>query len=83
MTAGPGSSTAAASDRAGGHNTLTGITLKIISVAVFVGMQTCIKAAGTVPAGEIVFFRSFFAIFPIIAFLAFKGKLGTAFTTKR
>ncbi|WP_246093971.1 MULTISPECIES: DMT family transporter [Mesorhizobium] len=57
--------------------------LKIVSVAVFVGMQTCIKAAGTVPAGEIVFFRSFFAIFPIIAFLAFRGKLGTAFTTKR
>ncbi|MER9136328.1 DMT family transporter [Mesorhizobium sp. M0830] len=57
--------------------------LKIVSVAVFVGMQTCIKAAGTVPAGQIVFFRSFFAIFPIIAFLAFKGKLGTAFTTKR
>ncbi|PWJ92856.1 drug/metabolite transporter (DMT)-like permease [Mesorhizobium loti] len=57
--------------------------LKIVSVAVFVGMQTCIKAAGTVPAGQIVFFRSFFAIFPIIAFLAFRGKLGTAFTTKR
>nr|WP_250888913.1 DMT family transporter [Mesorhizobium sp. dw_380] len=62
---------------------MTGITLKIISVAVFVGMSTCIKAAGTVPAGQIVFFRSFFAIFPIIAFLAFKGKLGTAFTTTR
>ncbi|QND65644.1 DMT family transporter [Mesorhizobium loti] len=81
MTAGPGSPVA--SDHAGGHNTLTGIVLKIVSVAVFVGMQTCIKAAGTVPAGQIVFFRSFFAIFPIIAFLAFKGKLGTAFTTKR
>ncbi|MFD2057734.1 DMT family transporter [Mesorhizobium calcicola] len=72
-----------ADDHAGGHNTLTGITLKIVSVAVFVGMSTCIKAAGTVPAGQIVFFRSFFAIFPIVAFLAFKGKLGTAFTTKR
>ncbi|TIN30319.1 MAG: DMT family transporter [Mesorhizobium sp.] len=83
MKAGPGSPPSTASDRAGGHNTLTGIMLKIVSVAVFVGMQTCIKAAGTVPAGEIVFFRSFFAIFPIIAFLAFKGKLGTAFTTKR
>ncbi|WP_425284673.1 DMT family transporter [Mesorhizobium qingshengii] len=57
--------------------------LKIVSVAVFVGMQTCIKAAGTVPAGQIVFFRSFFAIFPIIAFLAFRGKLGTAFSTRR
>ncbi|ESX80759.1 MULTISPECIES: DMT family transporter [unclassified Mesorhizobium] len=68
---------------AGDHSTLTGIVLKIVSVAVFVGMSSCIKAAGTVPAGQIVFFRSFFAIFPIIAFLAFQGKLGTAFSTKR
>ncbi|TIP93887.1 MAG: DMT family transporter [Mesorhizobium sp.] len=57
--------------------------LKIVSVAVFVGMSSCIKAAGTVPAGQIVFFRSFFAIFPIIVLLAFQGKLGTAFSTKR
>ncbi|TPJ09685.1 DMT family transporter [Mesorhizobium sp. B2-8-1] len=71
------------SDNTVGHNTLTGIMLKIVSVAVFVGMSTCIKAAGTVPAGQIVFFRSFFAIFPIIAFLAFKGNLGTAFSTSR
>ncbi|WP_457151966.1 DMT family transporter [Mesorhizobium sp. P5_C1] len=82
MTAKAGQA-AAASDHPVGHSTLTGITLKIVSVAVFVGMSTCIKAAGTVPAGQIVFFRSFFAIFPIIAFLAFKGKLGTAFSTKR
>lgn len=70
-------------DHRGGHNTLTGIMLKIVSVAVFVGMSSCIKAAGTVPAGQIVFFRSFFAIFPVIVFLAFQGKLGTAFSTKR
>lgn len=67
----------------GGHGTLRGIALKIVSVAVFVGMQTCIKAVGDVPAGQIVFFRSFFAIFPIIAFLALKGHLATAFVTKR
>ncbi|WP_353021538.1 DMT family transporter [Mesorhizobium sp. M0998] len=73
----------AVGDLAGEHSTLTGILLKIVSVAVFVGMSSCIKAAGTVPAGQIVFFRSFFAIFPIIAFLAFQGKLGTAFSTKR
>lgn len=70
-------------DHPGGHNTLTGIMLKIVSVAVFVAMSSCIKAAGTVPAGQIVFFRSFFAIFPIVVFLAFQGKLGTAFSTKR
>ncbi|TIO06499.1 DMT family transporter [Mesorhizobium sp.] len=57
--------------------------LKIVSVAVFVGMSSCIKAAGTVPVGQIAFFRSFFAIFPIVIFLAFQGKLGTAFSTKR
>ncbi|RWD38822.1 MAG: DMT family transporter [Mesorhizobium sp.] len=57
--------------------------LKIVSVAVFVGMSSCIKAAGTLPVGQIVFFRSFFAIFPIVVFLAFQGKLGTAFSTKR
>ncbi len=70
-------------DHPGAHNTLTGIMLKVMSVAVFVGMSSCIKAAGTVPAGQIVFFRSFFAIFPIIVLLAFQGKLGTAFSTKR
>ncbi|CAH2396223.1 EamA domain-containing membrane protein RarD [Mesorhizobium ventifaucium] len=70
-------------DHPGGHNTLTGIMLKVVSVAVFVAMSSCIKAAGTVPAGQIVFFRSFFAIFPIVIFLAFQGKLGTAFSTKR
>ncbi|RWN00093.1 MAG: DMT family transporter [Mesorhizobium sp.] len=57
--------------------------LKIVSVAVFVAMSSCIKAAGTVPAGQIVFFRSFFAIFPIVVYLAFQGKLGTGFSTKR
>lgn len=70
-------------DHPGGHNTLTGIMLKVVSVAVFVAMSSCIKAAGTVPAGQIVFFRSFFAIFPIVVFLAFQGKLGTGFSTKR
>ncbi|WP_246707131.1 DMT family transporter [Mesorhizobium sp. NZP2077] len=74
---------AGAQPETSGHGALRGIALKIVSVAVFVGMQTCIKAAGDVPAGQIVFFRSFFAIFPIIAFLALKGRLSTAFVTKR
>ena len=67
----------------GQQRTLVGITFKICSVAVFVAMSSLIKAAGELPAGQIVFFRSFFAIFPIVAFLAFKGQLATAFTTKR
>ena len=64
-------------------DTLTGIGMKVLSVAVFVAMQTFIKAAGDVPAGEIVFFRSFFAIPPILLFLARREGLHSALTTSR
>jgi len=63
-------------------NTLTGIGLKVASVAVFVGMSTSIKLAGDIPAGEIVFFRSFFAVFPVLALFAWRGELRTALSTK-
>jgi drug/metabolite transporter (DMT)-like permease len=66
-----------------GRNPLTGILLKVVSVAVFVAMASFIKAAGQVPAGQIVFFRSFFAVFPIIAVLAFRHELRGAFSTSR
>ena len=59
-----------ADDGARRTNTLVGIGLKVASVAVFVGMSTTIKLAGQVPAGEIVFFRSFFAVFPVLALFA-------------
>ncbi|WP_246671200.1 DMT family transporter [Mesorhizobium sp. 8] len=67
----------------GSRGALTAIALKVLSVAIFVCMSSLIKAAGTLPAGQIVFFRSFFAIFPILLFLGFKRELGTAFATKR
>ncbi|MBY8918038.1 DMT family transporter [Nitratireductor sp. L1-7-SE] len=60
---------------------LMGIALKVISVSVFVMMSSLIKSAGIVPSGQIVFFRSFFAIFPIIAMLAWRRELATAFRT--
>lgn len=62
-------------------NTLRGIALKVLSVSVFVAMAACIKAAGQLPAGQIVFFRSFFAIFPILVMLAWRGELATALRT--
>lgn len=62
---------------------LTGVALKIVSVTFFVGMSTAIKAAGPLPAGQIVFFRSFFAILPILIFLAFRKELRYALHTKR
>lgn len=62
---------------------LTGIVLKLVSVAVFVVMQVCIKASGDVPAGQIVFFRTAFALIPIVIFLTWQRSLRTAFATKR
>ncbi|WP_274424833.1 DMT family transporter [Chelativorans sp. YIM 93263] len=60
---------------------LFGITLKIISVTIFVVMSSLIKSAETVPPGQIVFFRSFFAIFPILLMLSWRRELKTALQT--
>lgn len=46
-------------------------------------MSSLLKAAGQVPAGQLVFFRSFFAVFPIFALLAYRRELASAFSTKR
>lgn len=62
-------------------NTLRGILLKILSVSIFVAMSSFIKAAGQLPAGQIVFFRSFFAIFPILVMLAWRHELRLALHT--
>lgn len=51
-------------------NPVRGIGLKVLSVVIFMAMSICIKAAAVhVPPGEIVFFRSFFAIPVIIVWL--------------
>lgn len=62
---------------------IRGIVLKILSVVAFVIMATMLKATMTVPAGQMVFFRSFFALLPVLAYLAWRGKLATALATKR
>lgn len=61
---------------------LFGIGLKVLSVLVFVAMQSFLKASGEdVPAGQMVFFRSFFALIPVMLYLAWLGDLRTAFRT--
>jgi drug/metabolite transporter (DMT)-like permease len=67
--------------RAGGP--LRGILLKVLSVCCFVVMATMLKATHTIPAGQMVFFRSFFALIPVLGFLAWRGTLSNAFTTQR
>lgn len=62
---------------------LKAIGLKIASVAVLVTMMALIKAAGRLPAGQLVFYRSFFAIIPILVMLAWQKELNGALYTTR
>ncbi len=79
----PASERAAAPSAEAGNPTKA-ILLKVTSVALFVAMSTCIKAAGDgLPPGQIVFFRSAFAIVPILAWLAMHGQLRGVFSTAR
>ncbi len=59
---------------------LHGIALKLGSVLVFIVMSSLIKiTAQHVPPGQTVFFRSFFAIPVIVAWLALRRELATGF----
>lgn len=60
---------------------MRGITLKVISVCCFVIMATLLKATGSIPAGELVFFRCFFAILPVVAYLLWRRQLRSALRT--
>jgi len=61
-----------------------GIALKIASTFVFTLMLVCVKTvADRVPPGEIVFARSFFALVPIVAMLAWQGQFPGALATAR
>ncbi|WP_276303977.1 DMT family transporter [Paracoccus salipaludis] len=60
------------------RNPTTGILLKLGSVFLFTVMGAILKAtAPVVPTGEQVFFRSFFGIPVILAWLALKGELAS------
>ena len=58
-----------------GQSPLTGIAFKVGSVLIFLVMSALLKAAQGIPAGELVFFRSFFGIFPVVVFLGWTGQL--------
>lgn len=59
---------------------LRGIALKVGSVLIFIVMASLIKTTTDhIPAGEAVFFRSFFAIPVIVAWLAMRRELATGF----
>lgn len=62
---------------------LKGIFLKVLSVTIIVIMTSCIKVASqNVPTGQVVFYRSLFAIPIIFAWLASQGMLRTGLKTQ-
>jgi drug/metabolite transporter (DMT)-like permease len=55
-------------------NERLGILLRILSTLAFATMGVCIKALGdVVPLGQVVFFRSIFALMPLVGFLWWCG----------
>ncbi|HEY9011340.1 MAG TPA: DMT family transporter [Devosia sp.] len=64
------------------RNALTGIGFKVASVCVFVAMASLLKASQGVPAGQLVFFRSFFAILPVVVYLLYRRELIDGLKTK-
>lgn len=63
-------------------NPARGIAMKVLSIMLFIAMQTLIKLAGPeIATGEVTFFRSFFALVPIMGWLAFRGDLARSFKT--
>ncbi|MEM7256238.1 MAG: DMT family transporter, partial [Pseudomonadota bacterium] len=61
-----------------------GIGLRILSGLLMGGMFVSVKAVSEdVPLGEIVFFRSFFALIPLIIFLWIRNEFPHGMATKR
>ena len=61
-----------------------GIALRLASGLLFAGMYISVKAVSeVVPLGEIVFFRSFFALIPLVVFLWFRSEFPQGLGTKR
>ncbi|MDG0988902.1 MAG: DMT family transporter [Yoonia sp.] len=62
---------------------MRGIIFKVMSVCLFMGMASLIKAASAdVPPGQAVFFRSFFALPIIFGWLAMRGELRHGWKTR-
>jgi drug/metabolite transporter (DMT)-like permease len=60
------------------------ISIKLVSVLLFAMMSALVRYVGeTVPLGQVVFFRSAFAIIPVVVIYAWRGELGAALRTGR
>ena len=65
-------------------NVVRAVSLKIASTLMFSLMGAQARYLGTAyPVGEVVFFRSLFALLPILIWFGLRGQLRTAFHTNR
>ncbi len=65
-------------------NLFKAITAKLISLILFVVMSALVRYVGdAIPLGEVVFFRAFFAILPVLVIYAWQGQILAAVATKR
>jgi len=65
-------------------NILEGILLKLASALTFAVMQALVRSLGEdIPVGEVVFFRSAFAVVPVVVIYALRQELAAAIRTAR
>lgn len=65
-------------------NIFKAVFLKVASTLLFTIMGVQVRyLEGAVPVGEVAFFRSLFALIPIVVVFGWRGELQTAFKTKR
>lgn len=64
-------------------NAKMGVTLKILSALCATLMLACVKGlGGNIPTGEVIFFRSFVALFPLLVWLKLQGRILEQIKTK-
>ncbi len=65
-------------------NVVRAVSLKVASTLMFSLMGAQARYLGSAyPVGEVVFFRSLFALLPLLIWFGFRGQLSSAFHTKR
>ena len=65
-------------------NVLHAILVKLVSVLLFAVMSVLVRYVGErVPVGQVVFFRSAFALLPVVAIYGWRGELVAAVRTAR
>lgn len=63
---------------------ILGLWLRVGSILAFSGMALCVKlAASDFPTGQMVFYRSFFAIIPLVGFLWLRGEFPNGLRTRK